>query len=498
MDTLYEPSEWGKEYHSLPHREALGAGAAGPGKTTVLIMEPFHQIQVEHERCADKEHPYHQPWGMSGGWALFLRRTHPMLEQIIARTKRIFPRIDTGAKFAESTYTWHFSSGFRYQFGHCRNPDDWEIYYSNEYSILLFDELSQFEEEQYQQITSRLRSTDPVLKHMLKVRSMSNPLQKVETGITVKDPHWVRRRFVDPAPQGRVTLEKVVTRRNGEKVRRTRIYLPATLYDNPDPEFVEQYEAELLDKPAHIRKALLEGDWYVTPGSYFGDVWDTRIHTVRAFHIPDDWLQWRSMDWGFKQPGCVLWYAMDPEENIYVHREYTFQNRDVEEVGRDIRDIEKELGLWGKGRSQIIGPGDDQIWEERGDTGKSKAAVMAQMGIHWTKADKSAGSRQRGAERIHKLLGDHHKGTTQPGVVFFDHCRMCILTIPGLQSDPKHPEKPIDGGDDHWFDALRYGVSFASHGRAGIPPRIDDDDDDDDERLPRARMGRYGYGSPIL
>lgn len=498
FEGLYNPSEWQQRYHALPHREALGAGSAGPGKSLCLLMEPIYQAVVEHKRCEDKNHPHYHPWGLSTGWALHLRRTLPMLEQTIARSKRIFPRIDPGAKWSGDTHTWTFSSGFRYQFGHCRDSDSWEQYFSSEFTIICFDELVQFEEEQYDQICGRLRSTDDVLRKMLKVRAMSNPLMKVESGVSVKDPHWVRRRFVDPAPQGKVTLRRKVTRSDGSSEYVDRIYLPATLFDNPDKEYVRQYEVELLTKPKHIRDAMLYGDWYVSPGSYFGDVWNSRLHVVRPFSIPEDWPQWRAMDWGFKAYGTVGWFTMDPDGNVILHREYNFVGKTDVEVGRDIRSIEIELGVWRNGRSQLTGPADTQLWEARGDSAKSKALVHAEMGIPWTKPDKGAGSRQRGAERIFKRLADHRQETTAPGLVIFDNCRMTIRTLPLIQSDPDNPEEPIDGGEDHWFDMVRYGVDFASHGRAGLPRPVRDDDEEEWVDLPDEEMGRYGYGSSLL
>ncbi len=102
MEILYRPSKWGAEFHALTHDEALGAGAAGPGKTTVLIAEPLYQIKVEHVRCENPKsetNPYPLEWGMSVGWALYLRRTFPTLQQTIVRASRIFKRIDPGVTF---------------------------------------------------------------------------------------------------------------------------------------------------------------------------------------------------------------------------------------------------------------------------------------------------------------------------------------------------------------------------------------------------------------
>lgn len=488
---LYKPSKWGHEFHNLPHDEALGAGSAGPGKSMVLLMDPIYQVVEEHRRCADPNHPHHIEWGTSVGWALHLRRTMPMLEQTIQRAHRIFPKIDPGVKWDSRRNTFIFSSGYRYQFGHCKEFDDWQMYQSAEFTYIAFDEAVQFTEEQYDQITTRLRTADPVLSKSLKVRLMSNPMMTFDEGVRTRgDPQWVRRRFVDPAPMGRVTLTRTFRRGDGTTFTRTRIYLPATLYDNPDPEFVRQYEEKLLDKPPHIRKALLYGDWYLAPGSYYGDVWIKEIHVCRPFKIPDDWPQWRSMDWGFKAPGCVHWYARDPDGNIFVHRELTFQGKDVAQVAAEIEKAERAMGLWKGRRSLITGPADTQLWEKRGDIGKDKATEFAERGIPWLKADKR--SRARNAQLLVSRLMDHGNMTTTPGIVFFSTCVNAIRTLPTIPTDPKDPEVPLDGGEDHWHDSILYGVAYASRDHLPIPRK----DDYDYEPEP-VRHGKWGYGMEI-
>jgi hypothetical protein len=500
-EVLYKPSRFGQLYHSLPHTEALGGGSAGPGKSLTLLMDPMYQVLVEHERCANQEHPHHIRWGESVGSAIHLRRTRPMLDDTIARSKRYFPAIDPDAKWDSQHTTWTFRSGYRLRFGHCRDTDDYQIYMSNEYTHVGFDELVQFEEDQYDQIAGRLRTTDPVLIKMLKVRSMTNP-QMVSQSVkgedfTVKNPFWVRERFVDPAPQGGVTLSKDLRLSSGKTVTHTRIYIKALLKDNPDPVFVERYEATLLNMKAHHRKALLDGDWYVQIGSYYGDVWNPNIHICRPFKIPSHWPQFRSMDWGFKKPGCIHWYALDDDDNLFVHREYTFKGKSAAEVAVDVKSIEQELGLWDEktNRSKVTGPADTQLWEQRGDgvKGESKAREFARAGIQWVRANKT--SRQRNAEIIYARLADSENETTTPGLVVFHNCRNLVRTVPAIKADPSNIDCPQDGGEDHWHDSLGYGCAFVSKGRAAIPQRSQKSDDDDEfeEEAPR-RSKSWGYG----
>lgn len=490
-ENTYLPSEWGRAFHGLPHDEALGAGAAGVGKTVVLMWEPLEQIVIEHERTHDPKHPNAIPKGSSVGWALLLRRTFPMLEQLIGKAKVAFERLDPGVHYDQQKHIFTFTSGYRYQFGHCKDPNDWQMYYGSEYTIIMFDELIQFMKEQYLQIKSRLRTSDPVLMKMLKVRAMSNPSvdrQGME-GVSLDDPLWVRKYFVDPARQGGVTLFQNITLKSGEKIRKTRIYFPGKLAQNPNKDFVRTYESNLQQLPAHIRQAQLEGDWYAVYGSFYGDEWIQDIHVCRPFQIPKDWLRFRSMDWGFKSHGCVHWWAMDFDGNLYCEKEFYFRLITATQCAERIRDMEKAAKLWDGGRSVITGPADTQLWERRGVSSLPMAAEFEAVGVPWVKADKL--SRSRNAGLLMARLRDHKRRTQPPGIVFFDTCKMAIQTLPSVLCTVGDPEMPMDGGEDHAHDSVLYGCAFASRGRSGIPQRrseFREEETDQDEGF------KGGYG----
>jgi hypothetical protein len=495
VPNLYAPSAWGSKFHRLKHNEALGAGSAGPGKSLVLLMDPVEQVYVEHERCMNPNNPFHIPWGSSTGWALHLRRTRPMLEPTIKRAHRIFNAIDPAVKWNENKMTFTFKSGYLVQFAHCHDDNDWENYLSFEFTHIAYDELIQFQEEQYDQINTRLRSSDPVLRKMLKIRSMSNPLMSKRKGenFSVKNTNWVRDRFVKPAPNGNVTLKKSIPMDDGTFEKWTYIYLPAKLSDNPNPQFRRDYELQLQKSKPHIRQALLRGDWYITAGSFFAEEWNESLHITAPFDIPDDWPKWRSMDWGFKLPGCVHWWAMDDDGNIFCVREMKFQGMTDEEVAEAIIQVEQGLG-WGKGRtSRLTGPADTQLWEQRGDTGKSKAQAMADKGVYWVKADKR--SRLRNAELLTSRLKDHDGGTTTPGIVFFNTCQEILTLLPAIQTSDKNSEEPADGNDDHPFDSVLYSCAYASHGKEGLGWSEKDEDDDDFPDKRPADKGNWGYGT---
>jgi hypothetical protein len=337
-------------------------------------------------------------------------------------------------------------------------------------TMLLFDELIEFEKDQYEQMVTRVRSTDPVLQKLLKVRSASNPA-----------PGWVREYFVDPAPQGRVVLKKRLKLDDGTYAERTRIFIPARLSDNPDPEYRRQYE-------------MLHGDWYVVAGAFFANEWVAEKHVIKPFRIPRDWRRFRSGDWGYKSPCVILWWAVTPDNELICYRERTFKEKTAKQVAEAIKQIEMDAGEWDvqRGSSRCPGPMDTQLWEERGHHGPTMASDMAEIGVNWTKANKK--SRATNAQNVMsrlKSLGLNGR----PALMFFETCKQCISTIPSLQTDKGTPEEPEKGGSDHWYDAVSYACSHYALPQEDGKSFLDDDDDFDELQQARERkLGRYGYG----
>lgn len=525
---LYEASPWQQRYHDSDVNELLGAGSAGPGKTQCLIFEPINQVLIEHARCMRDPSLVAQPgstlwklieenpleWGDSRGHALYMRRTSPRLMPVIDRTMRLFPIIDPDAHYEVQHMMWRFKSGYKYQFGHCVNRDDWMQYQGVELSILCIDELVEMEQEQYEQIKGRVRTDDPVLVHFKKVRSMSNPVMRrsATENMVVNNPMWVRDYFVQPAPQGNVRLERKLIAKipNGDGTYRveertvTRMYMPAKIDDNPNKEFVEDYRTQLLAAPEHMRAALLDGDWYRVAGGYYSDLWDPSVHVCRPFKIPDDWSQFRMLDWGFKHPGCCLWGALDGDDNLFVHREYDFRGKDAKEAAKDIREIEKSMGLWAGSSSRLTGPADTQLWEVRGDVGKSKAQEMADVGVRWVPASKGHGSRARNGMRIIERLMATGNASEGGGLVIFETCSKLIRTLVAIQTDPadERGETPAKSDEDDPHDTLGYGIEYVSRNkhpamRPSEKERRERDEWGDDDEVSGTHdmdLGRDGYG----
>jgi hypothetical protein len=497
---VYQPSPWSQRFHETTEDEVLGGGSAGPGKSLTLLWDPIcTQAIIEHARMSGqlldqlptgiadlcRRYPIRQ--GESEGHALHLRRSMPQLLENIDRSQRMFPKFDPGAVYSRERHSWTFSSGYKFTFGHCRERDSHQDYLSKQYTHLGLDEAYQFEGYQYEELDARVRSADPVLMLLLRSRLMSNPAQG-----------WLKERFVTPEPKGNVVhRQKVVNPETGKVNYRTRLFLPAKLDDNPDKAFVDQYKIRLLSKPAHMRARYLYGDWDSVEGGYFEDDYNPQVHVIDAFKIPRDWPKFRSMDWGFKAPGVIGWFAMDPDENLYQFYEFNFRLMKDEEVAKRVVEIETMFGFWNKRerRSRISGVADTQLWEERGDSGKSKAAVFASHGVYWQPADKA--SIARNAERVSERLRDYDKDRP-PGLMLFRDCRKTAEMFASIgvdQNDSTIPDKnsPLK----HWFDTVAYAAARASRGRGSLPMELHEYDrpDNDNDEAPLGRAGGFGYGS---
>lgn len=485
---LYDPSPVQARFHALTTDEALFGGSAGPGKSAALradLVQCGLLIQ-EHERWRRKEIT------QSRAVVANFRRTMPMHEESFARAKELYWALDPGFKVVDqkSRYVGTFSCGLKVIWGHLKDSDAFEDHKSSEYVRINWDETSQFEAEQYDQMQTRIRTSDEHLTKFLASRGASNPA-----------PGWLRDYFVTPAPEGRTVLKKLVTLSDGTEVAKTRIFIPALLRDHPSAAFRAQYEAQLRGRPPHIRAALLNGDWYVIAGAFFSEVWDPDLVIVKPFTIPRHWPRFRSMDWGLKSECPVLWWTVDPEGNLICYRERTFNGKaakgrylDAAQVALKIRDIEMAAGEWNTSKdcSRLTGPADTQLWSDIGQKGgRTMAQDMAEVGVYWTKSSKG---RVQNAQQVFKRLG----ARPVPALRFFETCQGCITTIPALGTDENEPEAPKEGGPDHHYDAVQYACAYRTTAASDLPGNDNrrgwaDDDDDDDEDA-RASWGRMGYG----
>lgn len=489
----YTPSPWGREYHALRTNQALGGGAAGGGKSLVLLHDADEQILLQHARCQAREFA----WGRAPGAVLHLRKEHTRLEETMHRARQAFPELDPKVKWDGDEHTWYFSSGFRYKFGHLAKPDSYLNYRSAQYTKLKIDEAGEIQDENvFHELDSRVRTDDPVLAPLANTRCMSNPF-----------PGWLRDYFVEPAKTGRKILAREIELDDGTKEIRTRIFLPAKLSDNPSPAFRRQYETSLKDKPYHIRAAQLDGNWYVIAGAFFAEVWDPARIVIKPFVIDPYWRRFRTLDWGYMDTCVVLWWTVTPDGELICYRERTYNKPnakrrfDAREVALKIKEVELAHGEWNRMRNQsrIRGWADTQLWTDIGGAGaqgKYRGRTMAHdMEAEGVYHDKAIKGRIQAAQQMVKRC--NRRGyADRAGIMYFENCEYCIATIPAIGVDPSEPEAPASGGPDHGWDATQFALNANPLPEHRATAALEDEDDKffRDEVVQQQPRGNFGYG----
>jgi hypothetical protein len=499
---LYAPSEVQKEAHYCEAREILYGGTQGCGKTWWLRWDPI-LTQVYDWNGSPGEHSRFLAARARGegfeskGWALHLRRTYNELEQTIQKVLGFIYKVDPGAVFNSKTYTIKLTCGYRIQFGHCKDDEDWRLYDSNEYSHIAFDEAIQFSKDQYDGIRRRLRCEDQLLNAKRRLVLASNPDAPVEG-------KWVKDRFVDPAPDGRKMLRTRVKMSDGTEEDYYRIFFPAFLSDNPDLEFRRQTEIDLRTQPHHIMEARLLGRWDIVENGFFAHEWVPSVHLVKPFPIPDHWPKGRGMDWGYKKACPTMWFTKNEDGDLIIYREVTFNHnvpelkrKDAQLVALAIRKIEQANGEWDDRRkcSKLTGPADYQICERRGGQGPTIEETMANEGVYWVKSTKNRYAAT--AELIRRLKDRPIRPGALPAIMVFDTCENLKRIMPLIQIDKNDPEIPLKDDNGHWLETLMYICMYCMPNAAKAGRKFDDEDEEDELKAARIQkwQQKYGYGT---
>lgn len=224
----------------------LFGGAAGVSKSRGLR-------ELAYRRCMDIPN-YH---------VLLLRRTYPELDKTHLRAMAV-EEAEVGAKYQAQQRTLKWPSGSLIEAGHCDSKQDMYKYLSTEYDAILFDEGSTFERAVILEICSRARTSKPqvIAAGGALVRIGSNP-----GGVGAL---FLKDFYIDKKPDAD---EFPLYNRSDYG------YIAGTLRDNPylDP----SYKARLEQLPKDRQKQLLDGDWSVFAGQFFG-MFNPEVHVVAA------------------------------------------------------------------------------------------------------------------------------------------------------------------------------------------------------------------------
>lgn len=177
--------------------------------------------------------------------------------------------------------------------------------------IRVFDEAGQIPERRMNWLTGWM-----ILNEEMKAKLPPEYRDKFPKVVFLSNPigpskGYLRKRFVKARPK--FSIEQ----KGAWKLQ----YIPFRVEDNPseDAATTRLRVADAVD-PATAR-ALLNEDWDAETGNYF-ITWDSDIHTVRDFIIPDFWVRFRTFDYGSYEPWACLWWAISPGVHIYKDTEF--------------------------------------------------------------------------------------------------------------------------------------------------------------------------------
>jgi hypothetical protein len=459
--------------------EIFYGGAAGGGKSSYLLADYLQDVPT-----------YGEAWQ-----GVIFRRTYPELEELMSRAHDLFPL--TGGDWNEQKKTWTWRNGARLRFRYLEREVDRTRYQGSEFTWIAFDELTQWATDKaYRYLRARLRSPHDVPTK--RMRSAGNP-----GGV---GHHWVKAYFVNPAPGGYHVIKDPTT---GMK----RMFVPARLTDNvilteADPGYAARLRG--LGSEALV-KAWLDGDWNVVEGAFF-DCWSEKM-ILPPVELPEDWLRFRSADWGSASPFAILWWAVVqdnwqhprtkqvlPRGAMVCYREWYGSKDPAADGARGLKLTAEEVGKGIVSREArdpelMYGVLDPSTFAQDGGPPIAEVLNMELINaklVPFGPADNTrvprAGSTDRGGamsgwdQMRARMIGKGGK----PMLYFFTTCVASIRTIPVMQHDPARVEDMETSGEDHASDATRYGTSsrpwLPVHPVPEAPRDGYRDSEDDEER----------------
>lgn len=452
-----------RAFLECPIFEAVLEGNRGGGKTDALIMD-FAQ---------------HVGQGFGADWrGILFRQTFPQLRDVVAKTRKWFPRIFPSATFNQTEMTWTWPAGETLRLSYLQREADYWNYHGHEYPWIGFEEITTWPDDKcYKIMMSCSRSTHPKMPR--KYRATTNPYGPGH--------NWVKARFKLPVPPGS-PVGRVV--RNDDDP--PRVAIRSMLDENvrllaADPDYQRKV---LASAPNSAAKAAWEsGDWDIVAGGMFDDVWNPTVHIIGDFEVAGllntGWKINRSYDHGQSAPFSVGWWAESNGEPIEVNGRvvgavpgdllrfaewYGWNGSPNEglrmlsrEIAVGIKEREQEWGIWGNVKT---GPADSSIFDDY-EPGKSVAGEMRKVGVRWVPVDKGPGSRKQGWEIFRKYLSGSVPGEEGarefPGLFVCRRCDQFIRTIPVLPRKEKDLDDVDTDSEDHVADEVRYRLRQRVH-----------------------------------
>lgn len=216
----------------------------------------------------------------------------------------------------------------------------------------------------------------------------------------------------------------------------------------------------VLDALTGTRKERLRfGRWVQAEGNVYA--FDAAVHLIDKFDIPPDARRIRVIDFGFTNPFCCQWWALDNDDRMYLYRE-------IYMTGRTVRAHAAKINELSSGERYEVTLADHDA-EDR--------ATLEECGISTQAAVKEISPGIQAVEERLKLAGDGSPRlyVMRGALVELDetlaeaHKPVCTEQEFDAYAWPKSSDgRPIKEVpvklNDHGMDAMRYAVRYLDSG----------------------------------
>lgn len=192
---------------------------------------------------------------------------------------------------------------------------------STDYDMIFVQEATELTQDGWESLTTRLRNGRASFQQIVADCNPDAPT------------HWLKKRCDDG----------------------TTVLLESRHEDNPlyftddgrmTPKGVDYIRGK-LDKLTGVRYLRLrKGTWAAAEGMIFED-WDPAIHLIDRFEIPDSWVRYWVVDFGFTHSFVLQRWAVDGDGRVYLYAEQHMTRMLVEDHAKETLSlVTDESGRW--------------------------------------------------------------------------------------------------------------------------------------------------------
>lgn len=430
----------------------LLTGSAGGGKTR-LALEKAHAYLLKYP----------------GAVGLMLRKAREFAGKSLVPAYRL--RVvgdDPRVRFAKSDSMFVYQNGSFMAWGGMKDDSQREALRSfgpdGALDFVVVEEANAFTESDYNEILGRMRGRAADWSQIVLCTNPDSP------------EHWIYKRLI--------------------MGREARVYYSSWQDNTHNP---ARYGRALASMTGVLAQRLREGRWVSAEGAVY-DTFSPATHVLDWFDPPDGWRRIRVIDFGYTNPFVCQWWAIDPDDRMYLYREIYQTRRTVAEHASEINRLTAgiEPGEWAEispeDQRRIVQKNVPSCWKHLDKTEQDRRLARVEV-IEASIADHDA--EDRATLDAHGIPTIAAKKDVSPGIQAVKErlklagdgrARLFLLRGALVEEDQELGKKPNcteaeisgyiwsrseDGKtakeqpvkvNDHGMDAMRYGVMFADGG----------------------------------